>query len=300
MPTFIMSDIDFVCVEGSKEKFVKSRIPYQVSEKSIRLYPQTRSLKALPCIVTIDEPSPYTEKYICENINLHIVNFPTLPYENRNLRFKHGSHNIDILSSFPSSITIESNNNIKYFESYHHELRDLKYAIHESCAVITSSYKTYQHLIIIYQGDIIFDNIVREYSIDQGVLSCLVSYNDIQNQGRLFDIDLKSGIVKSELVYFDKPRSNLSTELIPCAFLESIRIRNLPLSRMYMSDRLSNKLDDDHLVKYFGSYDMIIPNNFTQSDNQFNIVYVISKKQKSMKKVTFSMIDGKIDNVDLK
>lgn len=64
---------------------------------------------------------------------------------------------------------------------------------------------------------------------------------------------------KSSISHISPPVKIYSDKVIPIAFLEAVRDRDYYTAKTYLSQRLSESVTDEHLEKFFGNFDKIVP-----------------------------------------
>lgn len=73
---------------------------------------------------------------------------------------------------------------------------------------------------------------------------------------------------KSSISHISPPSKIYSEKVIPIAFLEAVKDRDYYTAKSYLSQRLSESVSDEHLEKFFGNFDKIIP----LSNNRYLII----------------------------
>ena len=113
--------------------------------------------------------------------------------------------------------------------------------------------------------------------------------NDIAGHGIVNVFDINSCCVDNYVVYINNsPKTATNNQLIPFAFLESIKLKDFTLAKHYLYDSLTS---NEHLENFFGDFSDIYFNGYS---NKLN--YTI--KGKKYRNFTFELNNNKIIDIE--
>ena len=155
-------------------------------------------------------------------------------------------------------------------------------------------------------GQIDFVNKKYEKVLFQEVDQIETSQNQITTLKHLLDFGhhtikktffTKNFSTKTQLTSAVTPQIATQKELIPYAFLDTIKVKNYDLAREYLSQDLKSKLDDLHLASFFGDFNDIFQN--VKKDSSLNEIALFygNEQLKEAKIFTFELNDTKITNI---
>lgn len=111
------------------------------------------------------------------------------------------------------------------------------------------------------QNNMLVDEDISQIENSQNSFQTFLNYHDMQKQGIVKKYTISNNEFKKESeypVYVNQSAKPLySTRLISQAFFEAVRVKNLNLAKVYLSNELSSKITQAHLSAYFGSFDKI-------------------------------------------
>lgn len=109
----------------------------------------------------------------------------------------------------------------------------------------------------------------------------------------IFEEDYKK---ETHIAYKHKtPKLVFLPKLVPYAFMQAVKQKDFALARMYLTETFKNKLDDEHILQYFGDFvSVIVPRIKTPP---YTVALVYQDKQLSVKHYTFCFDDNKIVNI---
>ena len=145
--------------------------------------------------------------------------------------------------------------------------------------------------------NVLFEGIDNEIEIKGKQIITLHKLFDICNHGYVTKYALQNGIISKTdeyCVYLNNaPLYANNPHTIILAFLEALNVKNLKLSRCYLSFELNDCLNDNQLLQYFGEYEEFEPNFFENCDDSVLFYY----KNNICKKFCFSVKDNKIVDI---
>lgn len=130
------------------------------------------------------------------------------------------------------------------------------------------------------QNNMLVDEDISQIENTQNSFQTFLNYHDMQKQGIVKKYTITNNEFKKESEYpvyiSQSAKPLLSNKLIPQAFFEAVRVSNINLAKVYLSNELSSKITLAHLLAYFGSFDKIF--NLTDCVNFPCFVLVDSLK----------------------
>jgi hypothetical protein len=109
-------------------------------------------------------------------------------------------------------------------------------------------------------------------------ITFLTHLNDMGGHGFVEECELtqeKLNIKEDYVVYLnDKAKTTNLPELVPYAFLEAVKCKNFVLARNYLQKELSDSLQDEHLIAYFGDFVEVKPALYEKAaTNKLALIY---------------------------
>lgn len=147
-----------------------------------------------------------------------------------------------------------------------------------------------RYVLVTENNKIIFKDYYNEIKLDKNIQ--ILSYvNDIAKHAFLTTIDNEN---KSKLVYVNNsPRFTKNEKLIPLAFIQSLKIKNLKLCKYYLNEDLKRVSTIENLTLFFGDFNKVEP---ILNENCLVLFY----NDKSYKIFKFDINNSKIKKIELK
>lgn len=140
------------------------------------------------------------------------------------------------------------------------------------------------------KNEIVFENIGELIEKDKNSIKFLTNTKNLANHGIVYEYDKKSSVVDKYAVYIDQnPQRTNIIDIIPYAFLESVKIKDFNLARSYLVDTF---VTNQNLESYFGEIDDIFLNPYSTE-----LEYTILSNGVS-KTFTFSVENDKIKDIE--
>ena len=144
-------------------------------------------------------------------------------------------------------------------------------------------------VVVFYSDEIIFKDYFVNINLDSKI-EILSALNDIAKHAIFTKIENK--IVTQKTVYLkNEPKLTKSTNIIPLAFLQALKINNIKLCKYYLNENLKEMASLEVLKNYFGDYKK------TEFDNNR---YILFYNDMSYKIFEYEIENGKISKIDLK
>ncbi len=114
---------------------------------------------------------------------------------------------------------------------------------------------TYVMIFDLSKNKIIFENEVEIVEKEKDKIKFMKNTNNLARHGIVYEYDTKSKDIDNYAVYIDNnPHRTNIKEIVPYAFLESIKLKDYNLARSYLLDTF---VTNEHLSSYFGDFDDI-------------------------------------------
>ncbi len=296
MDNFLLSPIDCIMECDHKQSLIKAYVPYCFETLPIQviLYPTCSCRDYLPMAIRFDNCN-HCDRYEYNDFCIFFVNYITIQTDILHFNTRLGNQNISISCGNTSSVCIEQNNELVFLHTFPFKTSSPTIKRIGNCQVITFNTESSKYLLVIKDNEKIYSAKASELVVDNNTISCIKKFDDMLQQARLVSIDCNNGEVQSELIYLDEPKLTFLPELIPCAFFEALRTDNCTLARQFLTDTLSTRLDDEHLLTFFGDFDKVIP---LQINNQPTI-FLMNTLDKKSKAFVVQLDKDKISNVKL-
>lgn len=182
-----------------------------------------------------------TKTITTENITHTITYFSN---NNLNFRIENNSSYLDFSNSYKvSELNVKAKNefiflyfkcqNSKYFTCVV-QYKNNKYFLQETC-----------------EADLLEEQ--------ENVITTYKNLHDFASHGEIITYNFNTEFsVTKELAYNNNsPYLTKVKEFVPFAFFEALKVNNFKLARYYMSNKLSQKLSNNHLKKFFGNYEKV-------------------------------------------
>lgn len=293
----ITKELDFE-LHGGQKKVVETELPVVM-----QIFPTCKVSQVLPCAVTI-----FKNRNLISSEN-PFVNIYTINAENCIVEIK------PCYASTSSSLANLSTKTNDY-EVCQNEFVEIKCAnkvIKQKNIVCTKAdlyeqnnlifcvlhcFNDKQLLVFDEQNNILLDEKISQIENLEKSFQTFLNLNDMQKQGvvKKYVIDDDELRLESEYpVYVNQTAKPLfSQKLIPQAFFEAVRAKNLNLAKSCLSTQLSGKITLPHLVSYFGKFDKIY--NLTDDAN-FPCFALADSNDLSCCLYKLSLIGEQVDNI---
>lgn len=149
---------------------------------------------------------------------------------------------------------------------------------------------TYVMIFDISKNKIILENEVEIVEKEKEIIKFMKNTNNLAGHGIVYEYDTKSKVIDNYSVYIDNnPHRTNIKEIVPYAFLESIKLKDYNLSRSYLTDTF---VTNEQLSSYFGDFDNIF---FDPYSNE--IIYAIVSNGNT-KCFRFELNNDKIKDIE--
>lgn len=158
----------------------------------------------------------------------------------------------------------------------------------------------FKHLLVFdEQNNVLVDEKISQVENLENAFQTFLNLNDMQKQGIVKKYVISDDELKLESeypVYVEQTAKPIySQKLIPQAFFEAVRAKNLNLAKSCLSGQLANKITLPHLVSYFGKFDKI----FNLSDDaNFPCFALACGGENTCLLYKLSLVNGLIDNIE--
>lgn len=152
-----------------------------------------------------------------------------------------------------------------------------------------SNSKDYLMIFNSKKNILLLENTFDKVEFSSGQIKAMKNNNSISGYGKVYEFSFASKKLSSYSIYLHKTIKSFSTpELIPYAFLESIKYGDFKTAKKYLND---DNIDSEQIKNFFGEIQEIHFNPYSQDIN-----YTI--KSNSFKSFTFSIDNGKIAEIE--
>lgn len=167
---------------------------------------------------------------------------------------------------------------------------DLK--THNNIVIVTGKTEINSTYIMIYNAkkhEVLLELTADNIEESKTKISAVKFYPTIAGYGVVYEFDYENHKLNTFNVYKNvKPQTTTRTELVPLAFMESIKYKDYTLAKHYLENNL---VSNEHLSTYFGNIERIYYNGISSDIN-----YTI--KADKYKNYTFKVNDGKIVDIE--
>lgn len=178
-----------------------------------------------------------------------------------------------------------------------------KYINNELFIVVNGIVEDYQYCLLVSvnntQVDASLELLSHKIEIGDAEIKALTKCFDINKHGKVYVYAIENGKIfkKDEYLVSIKENTRVVPEVVPFAFFESLKLGDLKLCRSYLTEALSNSIDDEHLKAYFGNFIEVKPNNL----NDLTAVILVYENGTNYigKLCKVEMLNDKIDNFEL-
>lgn len=275
-----------------------------------------------PCICKILEQSFELNESNClyfkseENLTLHFYPLAKniLPsfYETKNaLKTEYGNYilpeftkicsgEIQLIKNFngkyakltgkPYKFSVFDNKN-GYFYEITHNISDFEITSINNKPALTANVDGEDYLLLFYNNK--FYEFLGKIETNTKNLQAVTRLNTIAKHGLYTNLDF-SGNPESQLLYLEnEPKLPKNQGSKNYCFLESIKYSDFHLARTFLSQTLNQKLSDEHLKRFFGDFEKIIPLTSTK-------FLLIKKADKNLSAdvYNFELENGNIFNIN--
>ena len=206
------------------------------------------------------------------------------------------SQKIELVTSTTSTIIISSQNKKSHYELF------------QKCNILESIYSQDIINIILEEQETkvvsylqIADSNVKLYKDvtlekTDNYLTILCPLNDMAKQAIFVQLTKKPKVsFEQKLVYIDNnPKLITDPKLIPYAFLEALKVKNLKLARNYLDNKINSHLNDSSLLSFFGEY---IEITFDKYNDKLCLIYK-EENTFNAKCFDFDITGNKISNIN--
>lgn len=286
-----------VSINGTKAYHITPEKPLDIFAKTnfyVSIYPTQDEF--LPCtfspnnlgknenILCIDHPF-HTELYFTPTYKLSNTTYTTLidkKYDNIYVSVKNNSNNTYLnITSTQNNITRK----LPLFQNCKCEF--------DSNIFIYGTLNSNDTYVLIYDPSkdiLLFENTVELIEKDKDYIKFMKDSHNLAHHGMVYEFDKKSNDIDKYSIYIDqKPHRTNIKEVVPYAFLESIKMKDYNLARSYLIDTF---VTNENLESYFDGVDDIYLNPYSS-----NIEYTILSSKKC-KTYRFTLVENKIKDIE--
>lgn len=244
---------------------------------------------------------PY--KIYVENINNRLIikssNIEVLNYKNAyfvTLNNLIASQNMNVLAStnsFSVFNTIVTNISTKNGTINLPDIFSLEKTekINSSTILLFKNYETCptKYVVVLKNDEVIFKDYYTKINLENKIeiLSCVF---DIAKHAILTTIENKN-ITQKTVYANNKPSLTTCPQIIPLAFLQALKVKNIKLCKYYLSNNLKEKASLETLQSYFKDYKKI---------EFFLNKYILFYENLPPKELNVEITNNKISKIDLK
>lgn len=150
-----------------------------------------------------------------------------------------------------------------------------------------------QTYVLIYDPNkdkILLEDIVEIVEKDKSTIRFMKNTQNLAHHGIVYEYDKNSDVIDNYSIYIDKnPHRTDIKEIMPYAFLESIKLKDFSLARSYLYDTF---VTNSNLESYFDNIDEIYLNPYSN-----DIEYTTTSKGLS-KTYRFELTENKIKDIE--
>ena len=178
-----------------------------------------------------------------------------------------------------------------------------KYINNEYFILIQGAIEDYQYLLVLSVNqnvDVNLELVANQIEIHDDCIKTLSKCFDIHKHGRVHVYKVQNGKFYRDEEYLVIMNDNvkINADLVPYAFFEALQLKDIHKCREYLTEELNNGVDDEHLLSYFGQFQEVRQNIYTNDNSSVVLIYKNDDNYTS-KICKLTMIDNKIDNIEL-
>ena len=151
-------------------------------------------------------------------------------------------------------------------------------------------YENKEYKKVIFQEFDIFEE-------KQNNITLIKNLCDFGHHSIKYTFNLKDFSTKKQLVADNDLQIATKKEIAQYAFVDAIKVEDFDLARKYLTEELSNKLDDLHLKSFFGKFIDIFQNIKKDANSNEIALFYKNKDIYQAKIYCFDYIDNKISNI---
>lgn len=214
------------------------------------------------------------EDIIIKDINILYSSNSTFIYNTIKTHFLNKSLNIEL----PDYFTTFENKKIANLSAFEFKNEEKKF------------------LILYTNSKILFEDYYNEMKTEKNTIKILSNINDIAKHGKLTLIDTTNFNKTEEFVYTkNEPKLVKNDKLIPLAFLQALKVKNIKLMKYYLNDSLKDVGNLQNYLDYFGDFKKCTF-DFTNGVKA-NLFYENDSNILHGKTFDFNIINNKIDKI---
>ena len=178
-----------------------------------------------------------------------------------------------------------------------------QYVSNEYFIFVSGLVQDYEYLLAISVNEIAvisLELIAHQVEIHEDCIKTLSKCFDIHKHGKVNVYKVKNGKFYKDEDYLVVMNENVSIQpdLIPYAFFEALKVGDIKKCREYLTSELNDSVDDEHLKSYFGDFEEVRQNVYTNDSSSVILVYRNDDNYIS-KICKLSMLGNNIDNFEL-
>lgn len=283
-------------INGTKVYYITQNKPLDIFVKKncyVSLYPlhdeflpytfSILDIKQNENILKIDYPN-HTEIYFTPTFKMSNTNTTTL------IDKKYDNIYVSVKNSNCTHLTISNSQNT--FSRTLPQFQNCKCDFDTNIFIygVLNNEQTYVLIFDPNKQKIIYEDTVDIIEKDKSTIQFMKNTHNLAHHGIVYVYDTKSHNIDNYSIYIDnKPHRTDIKEIVPYAFLESIKIKDFNLARSYLYDTF---VTNENLENYFNNIDDIYLNPYS---NQ--IEYTIQNNNRSYT-YRFDLIDNKIKDIE--
>ncbi|MGN1227103.1 MAG: hypothetical protein ACI4TX_00505 [Christensenellales bacterium] len=197
-------------------------------------------------------------------------------------------------------LEIKSNNKVINF-NINLNLTNPKISYTENHIMLSSKEKIGTHLYVIDERDSKLKYIYcTEFKTEQNELICLTKLNDYAKHLQITKYNLQTGInlTDSYTAYKTPPKQIKAKKIIPYAFMQNIKAKDLKEARKYLEPNFNQTLTNESLTSFFGNFTNLAPPQIALAPNTVCLIYKEGKNNYISRYFNFEFdTNNKITNI---
>lgn len=307
-----------ICTELQKNKILSFLINSPSPVLALSFYPSQTEENSLNFTVlvnlktkTLASKNPNADLILFPNDNLLLTvrefffaNQKPFNVQTKTFTFGDTNHTFFYQKNSPFSLRIE-NAKRKFLEAEYpcqvHEL-EFKTSTNSLFCFGKTAQKTFIVCILKYKNNAYSLTTLEEVELleeKDGTITTLKKANDIQGHAFTKTYTFSPTLsVETALVYGeDEPSSVAKREIVPYAFFDAVKCKNFDIARSFLCEKLSKKLTDKHLEKFFGDF-LFSHQPLSENLSEIALIYSENPLQKTAKLFDITMDENdKISNI---
>ena len=208
-----------------------------------------------------------------------------------------GGYDLKIIEA-PKNLVCFDDGSEVFLQEFEGNINSYKFVLLSSNPAILINQKQQQKLFILKHNKV--EEFTGQIELrEDDTFSVISEQHDYAKHAIKTEYKFENGelvTISSDLFYDGNgPQIAVNPNIIPLAFFEAVKAKNISLAKEYLSPRLKKGVSLEMLEEYFGSFEKVKPYNFQVEKGHF-----VSVTQKNKSKIfRIKMNDGKIDEIEL-